>query len=105
MADKSTILKIINKTVLWLLIVLCILTTIGLLNFGYGLGNIIYILPIILIMIAQVIITRRLYKQGNDKYWIPLIVFNAIVCIYIIYNATIGRGSEFSWDGDIFFVK
>jgi len=101
----SAKLKTINKVVLGLLISLCILTTVGLLNFGHGLGNIIFIPPIILITIGQIIITKLLIKRKNNKYWILLIIVNLVVVGYIIYQSTIGRGAEFSWDGDIFFIK
>lgn len=98
-------LNTINKIVLCLLISLCILTTIGLLNFGHGLGNIIYIPPIILITIGQIVITKLLIKRKNNKYWILLIIVNLVVIGYIIYKSTIGRGAEFSWDGDLFYIK
>ncbi|MCD1116755.1 hypothetical protein [Chryseobacterium turcicum] len=98
-------LKRINTFILRLLIGLCILTLIGLLNFGHGLGNIIYFPPIILATVAHILITRRLNKKNNDKYWFPLILINSIICLSIIYYATLGRGGEFNWDGRIFFIK
>jgi hypothetical protein len=105
MTDYKMTLKIINKIVLWLLTGLCILTTIGLLNFGHGLGNIIYMPPIILVTIGQVVITRRLNKNNNNDYWLPIIIVSLIICFAIIYKTTIGRGPEFSWNGDIFYIK
>lgn len=98
-------LKIVNKISLWLLSGLSVLTTFGLLNFGHGLGNIVYILPIILLTIGHIIITRRLNRNNNDDYWLPIIIASLVICFCIIYKATIGRGPEFSWDGNIFFIK
>ena len=77
----------------------------GLLNFGHGLGNIIYFPPIILSTLTHVFLTRRLIKRNNNSYWFPIILLSIIVCILIIYEATFGRGGEFSWNGDIFFIK
>jgi len=99
------ILKIANKIVLWILIGLCLLTVIGLLNFGHGLGNIIYYPPIILATIGHIIITKRLTKRSNNKYWLPIILISIIISSSIIYKSTIGRGAEFSWNGEIFFIK
>jgi hypothetical protein len=98
-------LRIVNKIILWLLIGLCFLTVIGLLNFGHGLGNIVYFPPIILATLGHIIITGRLTKRNNNKYWLPIIVTSLLVCLSIIYKATIGRGAEFSWNGEIFFIK
>ena len=98
-------LIIINKIILWVLVGLCILTIIGLLNFGHGLGNILYFPPIILATGGHIIITIRLIKRNNNKYWIPIIIISSLVCIGIIYKATIGRGGEFSWNGEMFFIK
>lgn len=99
------ILKIANKIVLWILIGLCFLTVIGLLNFGHGLGNIIYYPPIILATIGHIIITIRLTKKANNKFWLPIILISIIISLSIIYKSTIGRGAEFSWNGEIFFIK
>lgn len=98
-------LKKLNSIVLWILIGICILTILGLLNFGHGLGNIVYFPPIILATLVHIFITRRLNKKNNNKYWLPLIIINSIICLSIIYYATLGRGGEFSWDGRMFFVK
>ncbi|WP_241279630.1 hypothetical protein [Chryseobacterium cucumeris] len=98
-------LKKLNRIVLWILIGLCVLTMLGLLNFGHGLGNIIYFPPIILATVGHVLITRWLKKKNNNKYWLPLIVISSIICLSIIYYATWGRGGEFSWDGRVFFIK
>jgi hypothetical protein len=98
-------LKVVNQIILTTLIVLCSLTLIGLLNFGHGLGNIIYFPPIILATVGHIMITRRLTKANNNDYWIPIIVISFLICLAIIYKATIGRGGEFSWNGEVFFIK
>ena len=105
MTNFTIKLKTVNKIILWTLIMLCILTTIGLLNFGHGLANIIYLPPIILVTIAHIFITRRLIKKNNNNYWLPIIIFISLICIGIIYKSTIGRGAEFAWNGEIFFIK
>ncbi len=105
MKDYSGKLKLVNRIFLWMLMVLCVLTIIGLLNFGHGLGNIIYLPPIFLATIAHIFITRRLIKKNNNNYWLPIIIFISLICIGIIYKSTIGRGGEFAWNGEIFFIK
>lgn len=97
-------LKIINKAVLWLLIVLCILSILGLLNFGHGLGNIFYILFIMIAIVVHVVLAWLLRKSADSYYCLPIII-GLIVCSCILYKATLGRGPEFAWNGDIFFIK
>ncbi len=77
----------------------------GLLNFGHGLGNIVYFPPIIIFTILHILLTRKLTKRNNNLYWFPMIIIFSIICILIIYKATLGRGGEFSWNGDILFIK
>lgn len=98
-------LKKVNSVVLWILIGLCILVLLGLLNFGNGLGSIIYYPPIMLATLIHILITRRLNKKNNNKYWLPIIIMSSMICFGIIYGTTLGRGGEFSWDGRIFFIK
>lgn len=96
-------MKLLNKIILYLLITLCILVILGLLNFGHGLGNILYFPPIILATLFHIFLTRRLIKRNNNTFWFPLILIFSIICTLIIYKSTFGRGGEFSWNGDIFF--
>ena len=98
-------MKLLNKIVLYTLIGICILVIMGLLNFGHGLGNILYFPPIIIATILHILLTRRLIKRNDNSYWFPLIFIFSIVCISILYKATFGRGGEFSWNGDVLFIK
>ncbi len=98
-------MKLLNKIVLYILISLCVLVIMGLLNFGHGLGNILYFPPIIIATILHILLTRILIKRNNNPYWFPIIFIFSIICMLIIYKATYGRGGEFSWNGDIFFIK
>jgi heme O synthase-like polyprenyltransferase len=98
-------MKLLNKIVLYTLIGICILVIMGLLNFGHGLGNILYFPPIIIATILHILLTRKLIKRNNNSYWFPLIFIFSIVCILILYKATFGRGGEFSWNGDVLFIK
>lgn len=95
-------LKILNQIILWILIVLCILTLSGLFNFGHGLGNIFFFPPIILATVVHFFVTRILTRKSNNNYWLLIISICTLICIGIIYKATIGRGPEFSWNGEIF---
>lgn len=97
--------KQINKIVLGTLIGLCILSTIGLLNFGHGLGDIVYIVPIILTTITHLVLTIVSSKRNYNGFYVPASIIFGLLCCLIFYKATIGRGGEFSWDGSIFFLK
>lgn len=95
--------KTLNKIMLWILVSLCVLSTIGLLNFGHGLGNIFFIFPIILCTLTHAIITSYSLKRGENSFWIPMIFFFGIICILIVYKSTVGRGPEFRWNGIVFY--
>jgi hypothetical protein len=98
-------MKRLNKITLCLLSVLCILSITGYLNFGHGLGNLFLILPVILLTLLHLFITLYLLRKKDNSLWLPMILFFGITCFYIIYKSTLGRGGEFAWDGNIFFVK
>ena len=98
-------MKVINRIAFCLLIVICILTTISIFNFGYGLGNVIYIFPVILLTTLHFFITRRVELKNDDNYWTISVFCVRVLCIGIVYKTTIGRGPEFSWNGKIFFIK
>jgi hypothetical protein len=103
MTKSAHILRLINKIVLWLLMVLCVLWLLGLLNFGHGLGDIIYLPPIIFLPILHFFLTKKFNKKGINHYLLPMIILFGITCLIIIYKATIGRGGEFPWNGNIFY--
>ena len=105
MKNISTFFKTINKILLWFLILLCVLATTGLLNFGLGLGNMVYVLLIIGLTLIHIYLTRYLSKKNINDYWILIILAISLFCILIVYKSTIGRGPEYDWNGKIFYVK
>jgi hypothetical protein len=94
----------INKIVLGILIVLCTLSTIGLLNFGHGLGNVAYVVPTILATITHLALTVLSSKRNYNGFYIPASIIFGLICCYIIYKSTLGRGSEYSWNGNVLFL-
>lgn len=88
-------MKKLNKILLYFLFLLCILVIIGLLNFGHGLADIVLIAPVILLALIHLSLTMYLSKKRNDRFWLPMVIFSAITCIYIIYKSTIGRVPNF----------
>jgi hypothetical protein len=43
--------------------------------------------------------------KKDDNYWTIIVFFVLVFFIGIIYKTTIGRGPEFDWNGEIFFIK
>ncbi len=97
------------KSSVWLAVVLiiivCILSVTGLFNFGFGLGNVVFIITIIVITILYIIFTKIALKQNSKTLYILLIIASTLICCYYSYMATLGRGAEFKWNGEIFYLK
>ncbi|MCU7552851.1 hypothetical protein OCK74_27275 [Chitinophagaceae bacterium LB-8] len=100
------------KAVSWIyritIIIFCLLSIlpmVGLLAFGHGLGDLVYAVflwfsTLILLFIAY--LYRKTHTLG--KYISIMAIFLPIL-IFIVYKATLGRGPEYAWDGNVFFWK
>ncbi len=83
------------------------LAIIGVINFGHGLGNLVYILFLGLVVITQLILTAIINRKSTDnsKYtWLLILatIFLAIAA-QITWEFTFGRGAEYKWNGYIFY--
>jgi hypothetical protein len=73
--------------------------------YGHGLGDIVYYGLLYTSLIIQLFINYYLKKNGNMwGYIIAASIFGGIT-IFLVYSATIGRGGEYSWDGNVFIAK
>ncbi len=79
-------------------LLLIILTFNGLLSFGHGLGDIYYILQMLVILLLNSV---TLIKSNNVIKKIFLLL-NLIIIMYFLINLTINRGSEQPWNGKLF---
>jgi len=73
----------------------------GHIAFGWGLGDLFWYALIFIALISQLIMTM-LFKNKMKQLRIMTIVF-AILTIFICLKATIWRGSEYRWNGKIFY--
>ncbi len=95
-------LQVISKWLLGFLICLSVLVFVGVLNFGHGLGNVIYYLPILICDIVFVLTLQIFIKKKYNQFWSLYIFMLLLVCVAICYKATFGRGPEFPWVGTVF---
>ena len=73
----------------------------GKIAFGYGLGDIIYY-PILWLITLTFIITLAVNYKREKKLLISNAVFTILI-IWIALSATLWRGSEYRWNGEIFY--
>jgi len=99
---KSTWLQLFFLGIFLLIIGL---TFNGNLNFGNGLGDLVYVYVAGGMSIINFILLLTL-RKSLSKNKLLLIVFiglNCAVLLYLTYSFTLGRGIEQPWDGTIFF--
>ena len=95
--------KIVNNTILGLLIVLCLIGTFYKhISWGWGLGDIFAYGFLYLITAVHLVIT--LIKNTNDAttYRTLSIVF-CLLTVFFCLKATIWRGIEYKWNGKLFY--
>ena len=100
------IAKIYNWTIFFYLTAVTILTYQGNIYFGYGLGDLFYLYLTGLLATVQLVIllisTRQKFRKTTLFLWGTIFLLTAI---YITWQFTTGRGSEFPWNGNIFYNK
>lgn len=99
------------KAVFWIFIVWSILLILlvieGILSFGHGLGDLYYLLLLLLFTIITAITIHKLITTENAatiKNRNLIIVLVTTIISLTILKLTIWRGPELPWNGD-FFVK
>jgi hypothetical protein len=71
-------------------------------SFGMGLGDIFaYGLMFILVLIHSIILLTNWRKSNSTQ--MAMTVFFALAWTFILFKATIGRGPEYRWNGNIFY--
>lgn len=94
--------KLANWTILFLQ---TLILTIGLflrhIAFGWGLGDIFWYILIIIALVTHLILTL-IFKNKLNRLRTLTVIFS-IFTVFICLRATIWRGSEYSWNGDIFY--
>lgn len=95
--------KIVNYLILGAEAIICLLGTFYKhISFGWGLGDLIWYGIIYSLTITHLLITLQTRKKNSSQYF-PLAIFFLITTIYICLKATIWRGAEYKWNGEIFY--
>ena len=98
--------KLFNLIIFIYLLIILILSWMGPIAYGHGLGDMIYASGLILIVIIHLIIILNISKieeQTKKDIYLGIVgVIFLIVAILYTIKFTIGRGPEYSWKGQIF---
>ncbi|QCD61601.1 hypothetical protein [Tenacibaculum maritimum] len=96
--------KISNAIVLGLLILICGLGTFYKhISFGLGLGDIFGYLVLYLGTLVHLILTLVSRKKGRIRHTVLTLIFLTFTTL-IVLNATIWRGNEYKWNGQLFYL-
>lgn len=101
--------KKINLGILIYLFVILIFSWTSIIAYGHGLGDIIYAGGLIGIVMVHAITTWITTKTNSTLvkqilFWILTVIFLIIAILYT-YKFTIGRGGEYSWNGNPFYGR
>lgn len=91
---------------IWFFLIVIALCFTGKLTFGNGLGDLAYLMGIgcVMLMIAGAyFVTRGADLEANKPVAIMIMSVVLLFIIYFTYHFTIGRGSEYRWNGHVFF--
>lgn len=96
--------KVANILVLCLLLLICGL---GIfykhISFGYGLGDILAYIILITGTLIHLIITIRFFNRELKYHILTTLFFSFFASMTLIF-ATIGRGSQYKWNGQLFYM-
>ncbi len=96
--------KVLNLIILAVLILICILGTFYKhISFGLGFGDVLGYSVLYLGTLVHLILTITSKNKGNLRFASMASIF-FILTVFIILFATIWRGSEYKWNGSIFYV-
>ncbi len=100
----SNFWKIFNLLVLGFLISLCVVGTFfKQISFGLGLGDLFGIAFLYAATLIHIVLTFSFRKNKTNRYMVLSLIF-LVLSIAISLKATIWRGAEYRWNGDLFYT-
>ena len=90
--------------VLEILVSICFFySPMGSLTFGYGLGDVFYLLCFNFALLTHLIwiIVLKIKRSQANTYRRPFIIYT-IILLWVLYKVSFGRGPEFPWNHEIF---
>ena len=104
---KVNVSAMYNWLIFGYLLLVTILTSISKITYGYGLGDLFYFFVCSLFVISQLAVTIFIYRkqkiQNKRSAFYFCGTFFLLMAVYLTYKFTLGRGSEYIWNGDIFY--
>ncbi len=101
------IAKTYNWIVFGYLSLVTLLTFNGNIAYGHGLGDLVYFILSGILALTQLTVTLVIYhKQKRQLNWTAFYLCGTLfllAAIFLTWKFTLGRGGEYSWNGNIFF--
>jgi ABC-type transport system involved in cytochrome c biogenesis permease component len=95
--------KIANLTILFCQFLICTLGTFYKhIAFGWGLGDILWYVLIYFLLTLNIIRTIKSKNKSSRQFRVMTLIF-FILTVLICLKATIWRGIEYPWNGQIFY--
>ena len=96
-----------NGAIFIYLVSVTILALTGNLAFGHGLGGLFYIIASAVLTVSQLTATVIIHRNQNGHFksrelYLCGTIF-LVTALFLTWKFTIGRGSEYSWNGSIFY--
>ena len=100
---------IYNWIILVYLTLVTLLTLNGNIAYGNGLGDLVYLVVCGLLVCIQLAVTIIIIRQQKGQYssktfYLCGTVF-LLIAIFYSWKFTLGRGSEYSWNGNVFYIN
>ena len=102
--NRLTKITLIASIIFFLLVLL--LTLSSYITFGYGLGDFFYVIIVsIWVLLITIVYFKTKKKDFNKDKFLALLIISVLVLsiFYTVFKFTVGRGSEYMWNGHVFF--
>lgn len=83
-------------------ILVVILVMIGKLSFGHGLGDLYYIIELVIFLCFIILLNSIKHKINYSFFKYFILLLSVIIILYFSLKLTIYRGVEKPWDGNVF---
>lgn len=89
------------------LVLVTLLALTGKLAFGHGLGDLFYLIASGVFAVSQLITTVIIQRKKNGHFKPTMFYLCGTIflltALFLTWKFTIGRGPEYSWNGNIFY--
>jgi len=86
-------------------IIFALLFVAGFITFGHGLGDIAYVLVVVVVFILMLLLRYKILKERQNLIMEYVLLCAMVLFVsYIMLNLTLLRGPEYVWNGSFFYT-